>query len=179
MRCPSPRVRLTFDVAAVSSNPRCRHQRDESPRDCDPHRSGDSGCRRSCSSRPGRDRDQEIAGVPEQRPRGAVAFGVRPARWNRNDSGKHVSAEYKTVQLYAADVANCARKNGRHEKGLQSGGHLDQAESNRRQQKAFADEGAPARGDGLGGAVCLHDSRDFPALTGRDRQPAAVRPWAG
>ena len=78
MRCPSPRVRLTFDVAAVSSNPRCRHQRDESPRDCDPHRSGDSGCRRSCSSRPGRDRDQEIAGVPEQRPRGAWRSASAP-----------------------------------------------------------------------------------------------------
>jgi hypothetical protein len=43
----------------------------------------------------------------------------------RAERRPHVSAKHKTVQLYAADVANCARKNGGHKKGLQSGGHLD------------------------------------------------------
>src|SRR5262249_7217086 len=91
--------------------------------------------------------DQEITGVPEEWPCGAVAIGVSPTRWNRNDSGEHVSAKYKTVQLYAADVANCARKNGGNRKGLQSGGHLDQAESKGRREQALADEAAPPRGE--------------------------------
>src|SRR5216684_5235304 len=97
--------------------------------------------------------DQEIAGVQEEWPCGAMAIGVRTTRRNRNDSGEHVSAEHKTVELDAADVADCARKNGGDKKSLQSRGHLHQAEPGGRGEKALADEVAPSRRGWLGGAI--------------------------
>jgi len=53
-RCP---VALTELGICGSSHPPCCHQGDNSTRDSDPHRAGDSGGRRSATSRPRRDRD--------------------------------------------------------------------------------------------------------------------------